>query len=116
MELYLNGVLVGGPNLGVPFQNSGPLEIGFDAYSQPPSWDGAIDDVAFYDKVLSAGQIQAQYASAVFSGTLIDRDNTSDGNYGIELDGATNVTISNLSVANAVAGIYADEGSSSQRL
>jgi Concanavalin A-like lectin/glucanases superfamily/Immunoglobulin domain/Immunoglobulin I-set domain len=65
---YVNGSLdaVTGPDI-VP-NNVAPFRIGLD---QPASgwndyWDGAIDEVAFYQKALSSDQVAAHYAAALY--------------------------------------------------
>ena len=98
LELYINGKLASGPNLGVPYSSTGqPLEIGTSTRSGQPSWKGDIDELAIYNKVLTPAQIQTHYAAAVSTGAVIDRSNTSAGSYVIELAGAANVVLSGLS-------------------
>ncbi len=116
-RLYIDGVLAGSPIPGVPFRSNGqPIEIGSGAFSGSPTWKGSIDEVALYDKVLTPAQVQAHYAQAVYTGAVLDRGNMSTGSYAIELDGAVNVSISGLSIADGAAGIYADAGSGSRGL
>jgi hypothetical protein len=108
-SLYVNGVLMdSSQGLGQVTQDGQPLEIGASfSTRQTTTWQGGICEVALYNKILTPVQIQAQFAAEVYSGAVLDRGNTSSGSVGIELAGATDVTISNLSIADATAGIYA---------
>jgi hypothetical protein len=115
--LYLNGVLADGPEPGLPLETNGQqVEIGSTSNANALTWKGGLCDVALYNKVLTPTQIQAQYDQEVFTGTVLNRGNTSAGSYGIELDGATDVGLSELSVTGGAVGIYADAGSGSLRL
>ena len=78
-------------------QNSdSPLVLGW-GYSSGPPFDGAIDDVALYNKALTLDQVQAHYNATVKVGV------TRSGN---------NVILSwplgTLQSAPAVAGTYTD--------
>ena len=111
--LYVNGSLVAGPYRNYDLQLSKqPLKIG-GSVVQAQSWKGDIDEVALYNTVLTPAQIQAHFGRETYTGTVLERGNTATGSYGIELAGATNVSISNLSVTGAAAGIYADAGAGS---
>jgi parallel beta-helix repeat protein len=117
VNLYIDGRLVVGPiSIAVPANTGQPFEIGSGTLNGTGPWSGSIDEVALYNKILTPAQIQAHYASTVYTGTGLDRGNTSSGSYGIELAGATKVSISDLSISGAQAGIYADGGSSSTDL
>ena len=116
-RLYFNGRLVDGPKVTGAFQSTGePLEIGSSLYPGYTTWKGGIDEVALYDKVLTPEQIQAHYAQAIYTGAVLDRGNSSPGNYGIELAGATDVSISGLTITGGAAGIYAGPSAGSRGL
>ena len=53
-----------------------------------------------------------QYDIATARGTLLDRDNTAAGSYGIELQTANNVTLAELNITGAYDGIHTTSGSS----
>ncbi len=48
--------------------------------------------------------------------TILDRGNTNNGSYVFELDGATNVTITDIGVTGGYAGLYGDANSASTGL
>ncbi|MBI3416523.1 MAG: immunoglobulin domain-containing protein [Verrucomicrobia bacterium] len=67
-KAYLNGKLDALANVAIVPNNIAPFRIGFD---QPKNgwndfWSGEIDEVAFYQKALTAGQIAAHYAAALY--------------------------------------------------
>ena len=112
--LYINGAVAGTPGQGGTITDTGPLEIGSSIMqSGEPTWQGAISDVALYNKTLTAAQIQSQFDQEVFTGTTLNRDNTSPGSYAIVLNGASDVTIQNLSLTGGNDGIYAEPGADS---
>ena len=116
VKLYIDGTLVAShDNAGPPAPSGQPLEIGSGSgtIGGTGAWTGDIDEVALYDKVLTPDQIQAHYASEVYTGTVLNRGNTSPGSYGIELAGATDVTVSNLSIEAGAVGVFAGAGAGS---
>ena len=64
-SLYVNGQLVGGPSVvsGFSPNTSVPLRLGATTIPNR-TFDGWVDEPAFYSGVLSAGQIAAHYAAA----------------------------------------------------
>lgn len=73
MSIYMNGVLLGSRTTGLPamatpiWNGTAPLWIGrqFANNNGNLSFEGSIDEVAIYGKVLSADQIAAHYQAAV---------------------------------------------------
>src|SRR5262249_16760118 len=68
MRFYVNGVLVGTAlqaNTRFMPNTAGPTVLGQRSDNAFDPFDGTIDDVAFYNKALSLGQIQAHYLSTV---------------------------------------------------
>lgn len=68
MRFYVNGVLVGSAthaSTRFTANRAGPTVLGQRSDNAFDPFDGAIDDVAFYNKALSAQQIQAHYLSTV---------------------------------------------------
>jgi hypothetical protein len=65
---YLNGRLDGLDNQPFVANNSAPFRIGLDQIGNNwgDYWNGDIDDVAFYQKALTADQIAAHYAAALY--------------------------------------------------
>src|SRR5262249_22974714 len=104
------------PAVSLPVHSSQPLQIGVAARSDLVPWKGLVDDVAYYNQSLIPAQIQAHYQAVNWTGAVLNRGNTSAGSYAIELAGATNVTVSNLSITGAVAGVYAGDGANSLAL
>jgi Concanavalin A-like lectin/glucanases superfamily len=116
-SLYINGELIDSASPEAPVEaDNAPLQFGPASDIGGATWNVGLCEVALYNDVLTAGQIQAQYAQAVYTGTDLNRGNTSTGSYGIELDGAVNVTLSNLSISDGAYGIYSDAGASSTGL
>ena len=66
----------------------------------------------FFDKILSADRISTHYLAGVAAGAVINRGNVTTGSFGIELNNADGVTISNLSITGAYEGIFVNNGSS----
>lgn len=69
MSVYLNGVSIGEKTTGLPaaslFAGTAPLWIGRQFSSATnTSFEGLIDEVAVYDKALSAAQVAAHYSAA----------------------------------------------------
>ena len=68
MRFYVNGILVGAAaHASTRFapNRMGPTVLGQRSDNAFDPFDGTIDDVAFYNKALSAQQIQAHYLSTV---------------------------------------------------
>lgn len=86
MRVYINGVLVEQSTSGIPsgiFNSTADLWIGKQYDSAAANHlPGLIDEVAIYDRALSAAEIAAHYAAALTSATVGDFD--SDG----DVDGA----------------------------
>ena len=117
-QLYVNGALASSAEVGSVTPSNAPFMIGngpgtIGGHTVSYVFHGAISDVAFYQYVLSAQQIATHYYSVSWSGTLLNRDNMATGSYAIELSGAANVTISNLSITQAAIGLYAGPGADS---
>src|SRR5207244_5419021 len=75
LKMYTNGVFANQRNHTMPADNTFPFNIGgggvFDAIGANGNYfNGQIDEVAVFDKALSAEQIAAQYAAA-FSGSAL---------------------------------------------
>jgi tRNA A-37 threonylcarbamoyl transferase component Bud32 len=70
LEIYVNGVLEGNAYAGFPLNcGARPLFIGTTGESWDNRLEGTVDEVAIYDRVLTAGEIQAYY-DTVRSGNL----------------------------------------------
>ncbi|HUR46790.1 MAG TPA: LamG-like jellyroll fold domain-containing protein, partial [Candidatus Saccharimonadales bacterium] len=73
MSMYTNGLLAGSRTSTLPGDNAFKFNIGgggiFDATGN--YFNGQIDEVAIFDKALTADQIQAQYFSTVAAGPQI---------------------------------------------
>ena len=105
--IYKNGVAIASNTLTTPnavVRNSNYL--GKDNWTNDPFFGGQMDEMAFYDKALSAGQIRSHYDLGTAKGTLLDRASTTAGNFGIELKNADNVTLDHLNITGAYEGIH----------
>ncbi len=111
--LYVNGIQVWSESIshGTFSPTDQPLTIGSPSRSDNTFWTGDIDDVAYFASVLTPAQILTEYQAVTSTGAVLDRGNTNTGSYGIELTGATDVTVSSLSITDAATGIYAPAGS-----
>ncbi len=59
--IYINGVQAASANYSMAYGDSEQIEIGADNAGGANGWNGGIDDVRIYDKVLSASEIMALY-------------------------------------------------------
>ena len=85
--------------------------IGKSNWAGETPFAGSMDEVAIYNGILSGTRIAVHYFAGVGGGAQINRGNTSGGAFGIELNNASNVTLSNLYITGAVDGINVSNGS-----
>jgi parallel beta-helix repeat protein len=73
-----------------------------DAY-----FSGGIDEVATYGRILDAASIRGRYLVTMPDAAVIDRGNANVGQYALEIAGARDVTIRNLTTTGAYIGLSA---------
>ena len=56
-SIYLNGTLDGSGDAAAPLEDGGQIQLGSRRGAVGPAFNGQLDDVAFWDSVLSAGDI-----------------------------------------------------------
>ncbi|GAB3481899.1 LamG-like jellyroll fold domain-containing protein [Amycolatopsis cihanbeyliensis] len=99
-SLYVNGVLVDSVPYYVDWSSVGPVRIGRGIWQgrMVDPWSGAIDEVALYDRALSATDVQA----------LVSQDNVQIGHWKFDENkdgGAVGSTTARNAVAGGDAGI-----------
>src|SRR5260221_160249 len=108
-RIYKNGVQVGGGQTNVPNNIArANAFLGHSNTAADPYFAGGLDEAAFYDHALAPDRVAARYGSASGTGALLDRGNTASGRYAIELAGAQNVTLRNLSMTGGEWGFVAN--------
>ncbi len=116
-------VTIGRDGSAVIYKNGRPISSGTieapdsvlraDNYVGKSNWPtdatfaGGLDEAAVFLTALAPEQIATQYYTAVSQGAILSRGNTGTNRDAIELNGANNVTISNLQLAGANQGFSA---------
>ena len=112
--IYKNGRLIFSANVGVPNNVARTKNyLAKSDWSGNAFYAGGMQDAAIYAQALSAAQIQRHYDLAIARGAFLDRGNGSTGSYGIELQNANNVTLSNLNITGAYDAIHTTSTNSS---
>ena len=109
-RIYKNGLLVGSGQTSVPRDVLRTNNfIGRSNWAVDPYYAGSVDEVAIYDKTLSADRIASRYGIATAQGATLDRSNVVVGRYAVELAAAKNVTLRNLGMTGGEWGFVAND-------